>query len=262
MKNKIVYIVMIIVIILGVIMIKSKNFNYETLYSEHKRIEIVLGNGFDVNDVSSMASETIKEKSIVRRTTLFGTSISIDAKDITDDEAKNLFSKLNEKYGKDFDIKDLKKEQILVEQNATSISDMSDEEINSLITKVKDMYGLEYTKEELQDTTSLVRIYDIGKVSIYDTLKGFIAPFITCLAIIFIYFSIRFRKLYKSAWILEPMKFLFKMFLSQGFILAVIAIARIPVSQYIPALLIFVWLLQIIAETVKNEKKIENIKEN
>lgn len=259
MKNKFLYVVMIIVIILGAIMVKVKGFNYETLYSDHKRIEIVLGNDFDVADISKIAKETIKEKSVVRKTTLFGTSVSIDAKNITDDEINNLFSKLNEKYSKDYDMKKLKKDSILVEQNATSISSMSDEEITTLISQIKEKYGLEYTKEELQETVSLVRMSDVSKIEFYDMLKGFIVPLVISLAIILVYYAIRFNKLYKKAWILEPIRLAFEMLLNQLFLIAVVAIARIPVSQYIICVLLFVWILQIISETIKNEKALEKI---
>lgn len=259
MKNKFLYVVMIIVIILGAIMVKVKGFNYETLYSDHKRIEIVLGNDFDVADISKIAKETIKEKSVVRKTTLFGTSVSIDAKNITDDEINNLFSKLNEKYSKDYDMKKLKKDSILVEQNATSISSMSDEEITTLISQIKEKYGLEYTKEELQETVSLVRMSDVSKIEFYDMLKGFIVPLAISLAIILVYYAIRFNKLYKKAWILEPIRLAFEMLLNQLFLIAVVAITRIPVSQYIICVLLFVWILQIISETIKNEKALEKI---
>lgn len=259
MKNKFLYVVMIIVIVLGAIMVKVKGFNYETLYSDHKRIEIVIGNEFDVKDISKIAKETIKEKSIVRKTTLFGTSVSIDAKNITDDEINNLFAKLNEKYSKSYDMKSLKKEKILVEQNATSVSSMSDEEITTLINNVKDKYGLEYTKEELQDTVSKVRMSDVSKVEFYDMLKGFILPLLISLAIVLVYYAVRFNKLYKKAWVLEPVKLALNMILSQAFLIAVVAITRIPVSQYIICVLLFVWILQIISETVKNEKALEKI---
>lgn len=259
MKNKFLYVLMLIVIILGAVMVKVKGFNYETLYSDHKRIEIVLGNDFDVKDVSEIAKETIKEKSVVRKTTLFGTSISIDAKNITDDEVNALFTKLNEKYSKDYDMKKLKKDSILVEQNATSVSSMSDEEIATLISQIKEKYGLEYTKEELQDTVSLVRMTDVSKIEFYDMLKGFILPLVISLAIILVYYAIRFNKLYKKAWILEPIRLAFEMILNQVFLIAVIAITRIPVSQYIICVLLFVWVLQIISETIKNEKALEKI---
>ena len=258
MKNKVLYVVMIIVVILGAIMVKVKDFNYDTLYSNHKRVEIVIGKEFDNKDISNIAKENIKEKSVVRKTTLFGTSVSIDAKNISEDELKNLFTKLNEKYQKDYDIKDLKKNDILVEQNATSVSSMTDDEIATLISNIKEKYNLEYTKEELQDTTTLIRMTDVGKISMYDMLKGFVSPIVISLVIIVIYCAIRFRKLYKNAWILEPIKLVVRMILSQAFLIGVIAITRIPVSPYIAPLLLLVWVLQLVSETIINERKLEN----
>lgn len=257
MKNKVLYVVMIIVVVLGAIMVKIKDFNYDTLYSDHKRVEIVIGKEFDNKDISDIAKETIKDKSIVRKTTLFGTSVAIDSKNISEDELKNLFTKLNERYQKSYDIKDLKKNDILVEQNATSVSSMTDDEVVTLIATIKEKYNLEYTKEELQDTTTLIRMTNVGKISMYDMLKGFVSPVIISLAIIVVYFAVRYRKLYKNAWIFEPVKLFIRMILSQAFLIGVIAITRIPVSQYIAPLLLLVWVLQLVSETVKNEKILE-----
>ena len=43
MKKKSLYIIMIIAVILGAMIVKVKGFNYSTLYSKHKRIEIIIG---------------------------------------------------------------------------------------------------------------------------------------------------------------------------------------------------------------------------
>lgn len=43
MKNKVLYVVMIIVILLGCVMMAMKGFNSGILYSKHKRIEVVIG---------------------------------------------------------------------------------------------------------------------------------------------------------------------------------------------------------------------------
>ena len=259
-KNKVLYIVMIIAVLLGIIMVKVKGFNYGTLYSNHQRIEIVMGKAYNIDDVKKIVDETIDGSAVVRKTTLFGTSVSIDAKDISDEEINNLFSKLNEKYGKEYNIKDIKKDKILVELNATTVTSMTDDEVATLIAQIKEKYGLEYTQEELQSTTSLVRMYDVSKISMYDSIKGFIAPMAISLAIVMVYCAIRFHKLYKKAWILMPVKLAFEMILNQAFLVAVVAITRIPVSQFIIALLIFVWILQLVSETVKAENKLKNLK--
>lgn len=258
MKRKVLYIVMIIAIVLGIVMVKIKDFNYSILYATHKRIEIVLDKEYNLEDVQNIAKETIKSDCIVRKTTLFSTNVSIDTKSVTDEEISNLFSKLNEKYGKDYDIKDLKKEDILKELNVTSVSDMTDEEVDTLIAQIKEKYGLDYTKDELQDTTT-VRLSDISGVKLFDIVKGLIIPMLITLGIVCVYFAIRFKKVYKNAWIIKPVKFFFEMVLNQVFIIAIIAIARIPVSNYLPALLIFVFLLQLISETLKSELELKKV---
>ena len=260
MKRRILYIVMIITVALGLLMIKLKGFNYATLYSDHQRIEIVLGNEYDIKDINKIAKESLKGSPVVRKATLFNTSISIDAKNITDEEITNLFNKLNEKYGKNYNIKDMKKFDILTELNATSISDMGDTEISELITKIKEQYNLDYTKEELQNTSSSVRMYNVARARVFDLVKGFILPMAISLAIIALYYSIRYKKLYKNAWILKPLKLIFEMILNQAFIIAIIAIARIPVSYYVSTILIVVWLLQLISETLKSEIELKKIK--
>lgn len=260
MKKKIIYILMIIAIILGAIMIKTKGFNYSTLYSNHKRLEIVMGNGYDIKDVKKIVDECIKDDPIVRKTTLFGTSVAVDVKSVSDDEINNLFTKLNEKYNKNYSLKELKRDKILSELNATSITSMSDDEITALIAQIKEKYNLEYTSDELKATSASVRITNIPEVSTFDLLKGMIKPMVLSLVIVAVYFGIRFFKLYKKAWIIVPVKFIFSMILTQAFVIAIIAIARIPVSQYIVALLAFVWLLQLISETLKLELSLKKVK--
>lgn len=259
MKNKVLYVVMIIVILLGAVMMGLRGFNYGILYSKHKRIEVVIGGEYNLEDVAQIAKEAIKEKSVVRKTTLFETSVAIDAKDIKEEEILSLFDKLNQKYDKDYDVKDLKRNQILTELNAADVASKTDEEITELISQIKEKYNLEYTKEELQDSVVLVRLSDVNEISIFDTLKYMIVPSLIALAIVVVYFEIRFHKLYKRAWFLEPIKFVLKMVLIEAFVLSVVTIARIPVTQYLAPALIFVWLLVVITGTVQNEKRLKNV---
>ncbi len=259
MKNKVLYVVMIIVILLGCVMMAMKGFNSGILYSKHKRIEVVIGGEYNLEDVAKIAKETIKEKSIVRKTTLFETSVAIDAKDIKEEEIFNLFSKLNEKYGKDYDVKDLKRNQIFTELNVTDVASKTDEEITELISQIKEKYNLEYTKEELQDSVVLVRLSDVNETNIYDTLKYMIVPSLIALGLVIVYFGIRFHKLYKKAWLLEPIKLVFRMFVIEAFVLSVVVIARIPFAQYLASVMIFVWLLIVITCTVQNEKRLKDL---
>ena len=261
MKNKVLYIIMIIAIILGAIIVKIKGFNYGTIYTDHKRLEIIIGTDYDLKDAKKIVDETIKTDHVSRKATLYGTTLAIDAKDFKDDEITELFSKLNEKYSKSYKIKDLKKVDILESLGVESINSLSEEELADIISRISEKYGLDYTTEELQDSSTKVRMYNVSKISVWDIVKNFISPLIISLIIIMVYYGIRFAKLYKNAWILAPISLACKLILNQLFLLAIIAIARIPVSTYLPAILLTIWLLQLVSETIKAEKKLKESKE-
>ena len=95
MKKKALYIVMIIAIILGIIILKTKGFNYSTVYSEHERLEISLGDDYNIKDIKKILNQTVNGNPIVRTTTLFKTSVAIDSKKFSDEYIQKLFTKLN-----------------------------------------------------------------------------------------------------------------------------------------------------------------------
>ena len=261
MKNKIIYIIMIIAIILGAVIVKFKNFNYGILYSNHKRLEIIIGRDFDLNEAKKIVKENIKSDVKVRKATLFGNTLAIDAKEFNDEEIKVLFEKLNEKYSKDYKFNDLKKGEILKELDITSIEDLSDEEINEYISQIKEKYGIEYTVEEFKKETTNVSIFDVYQTNFWDIIKDYLPSLGISLIIIMIFYGIRYFKLYKKAWIIEPLKLAFELILNQLFLISIIAIARIPISIYIPCALLMVWLLQLLSSTFNNEAKLKELKE-
>ena len=54
---------MIIAIILGIIILKTKGFNYSTVYSEHERLEISLGDDYNIKDIKKNIKSNCKWKS-------------------------------------------------------------------------------------------------------------------------------------------------------------------------------------------------------
>lgn len=262
MKNKIIYIIMIIAIVLGAVIAKVKGFNYGILYSEHKRLEIIIGQEYNIEDVKKIVDETIKTKHTVRKATLYGTTVAIDANEFKNEELNNLFNKLNEKYSKNYSTSDLKKEEILDDLKVDSISEKTDDELNELVSQIKDKYGIEYTVDDIKNYTTKVRMSDVQETNIIDTVKGYVITLLISLLIVMVYFGIRYFKLYKNAWILEPLKLAAKLILNQLFLLAIVAIVRIPVSAYIPSLLLIIWILQLLSETIQNETKLKETKAN
>ena len=47
------------------------------------------------------------------------------------------------------------------EQQVESISDKSDDEVAQLVNQIREKYGLEYTAEELKDSSTQVKVYDV-----------------------------------------------------------------------------------------------------
>ena len=259
MKNKFIYILMIIAIVAGAIMVRVKGYNYSTIYSDHKRLEVSMEQQFELNDIKKIADECFSSDTVVRKTTLFNTSFAVDCKELKEEEITTFLNKINEKYSKNFSLKELRRDEVLTEMNAADVANMTDEEVTTLINNIKDKYGLDYTKEEIQATSTFVRLTEINRIRVLDTIKGFIVPMLVTGVLVGLYYAVRFRKLYKNAWILKPLKLAAKLILVLGFILAVIVIVRIPVSSYMGTLLIMAYLGAMLLDNYSSELALETI---
>ena len=99
-KSKILIIIMIIVIVAGIIVIGTKGFNFDLKYEKSQKIELYLEQEFEVNDIKDITNEVMPGKQvIIQKVEVFEDTISIIAKEITDEEKSNLITKINEKYG-------------------------------------------------------------------------------------------------------------------------------------------------------------------
>lgn len=99
-KSKILIIIMIIVIVAGIIVIGTKGFNFDLKYEKSQKIELYLEKEFEVNDIKDITNEVMPGKQvIIQKVEVFEDTISIIAKEITDEEKSNLITKINEKYG-------------------------------------------------------------------------------------------------------------------------------------------------------------------
>lgn len=256
MKNKFLYVLMIIAIILGAVVFAVKGFNYDVVFSKHQRIEIVLDEDYKMSDMKDIVKKNIKSDSKIYKSTLFGTSVIIETKDVSDEELTNLISKINEKYGMDLELKDAKLPIILKEMNISDVSSMSDDDVNTKISEIKEKYGLEYTKEELSSTTSNIKISDIDKINLYDVIRPYLFPVILSIVLVLVYFGIRYFKLEKKAIIKEPVNLLFKILILQLFLISVVVLTRIPFNNYVIDCMVVILILQIFVETYRNEKRV------
>ena len=99
-KSKILIIIMIIVIVAGIIVIWTKGFNFDLKYEKSQKIELYLEQEFEIDDIKAITNEVMPGKQvIIQKVEVFEDTISIIAKEITDEEKSSLITKINEKYG-------------------------------------------------------------------------------------------------------------------------------------------------------------------
>ncbi len=99
-KSKILIIIMIIVIVAGIIVIGTKGFNFDLKYEKSQKIELYLEQEFEIDDIKAITNEVMPGKQvIIQKVEVFEDTISIIAKEITDEEKSSLITKINEKYG-------------------------------------------------------------------------------------------------------------------------------------------------------------------
>ena len=99
MKNKILYLVMIIIAIIGAVIVGTKGFDFNIAYRKTKMVEIYLGKEFELNDIKNITNEVMNGKEIkLNKIGEFENTVAITVDSITDEELELLIQKVNEKY--------------------------------------------------------------------------------------------------------------------------------------------------------------------
>lgn len=104
MKNKkIIIAVLVCIIIAGAIVAKVNNgFNFELGYGRTNEIDLFISKGCDTNEIEQIAKETLGTNEVsVRAIEMYGDSVAITAKQISEEQKESLINKVNEKYGTD-----------------------------------------------------------------------------------------------------------------------------------------------------------------
>lgn len=257
-KNNFIYIIMIIAIIAGGVVVSLKGFEYSIENMDHQRLEIILDTQYNEEEMDDIINQATNDRYILRTSSLFKTIVAIDSKEFTDEEINNILNKINEKYGTDYSIKNLKLSEIIEKYNLSDIENMEDKEIEDTISKIKEEYNLDYTKEELADTESMkVDLTKIKGISILDTLKKFFVPTVVAVVLILLFIELRALKFDKLIFI----KDLVKLLITELFLVAVVAIIRIPLSSLVVTTIVTVGIAELLAFNIQNEKIIKRNKE-
>lgn len=98
-KNKIMYGIAFLIIIIGVIVIFTKGFTKSLEYGNSQKIEIYIGKEFNTNDIKSMTDEVFEGKQVsIKKVELFKDMVSISAKEISQEQKDAMIEKIKEKY--------------------------------------------------------------------------------------------------------------------------------------------------------------------
>lgn len=88
------------IIVAGIIVIATVGLNFDLSYQETKRMELYIAKDFEVEDIQKITDEVLEnQKVILQKVEVYQDSVSIRAKDITEEQKASIISKVNEKYG-------------------------------------------------------------------------------------------------------------------------------------------------------------------
>lgn len=98
-KKLALFIAIIIIIIVGIIVTLTAGFNFDLRYQEAKRIELYLEKEFEVSDIKQITDEVLPNQAVeIQKVEVYEDTVSILAKDITEEQKSNLIDQINEKY--------------------------------------------------------------------------------------------------------------------------------------------------------------------
>lgn len=129
-----------------------------------------------------------------------------------------------------------------------TVKETSEEQINTLKEKILEKY-------ELEDIE--IESVSVGNYRGRDIVKPYIIPTLISVGLIGIYMAVRYRKLGIAKVVLS---FIIAIVISQALLLSIIAIYRIPIGIYTMPISMLVYIISIIYDVVKNNKKLDEIK--
>lgn len=99
-KIKILVLLVALIIIAGMIVTFTIGFNFDLKYQEAKKIQLYLENKFEVADIKQITNEVLpNQKVVIQKVEVYEDTVSIVAKDITEEQKTEMVNKINEKYG-------------------------------------------------------------------------------------------------------------------------------------------------------------------
>ena len=97
--KKVISLIALIIIIIGIIITATVGLNFDLRYQEAKRIQLYIEKDFEISDIKQIAKEVLgNQEVIIQKVEVYEDTVSILAKDITDEQKTEIVNKVNEKY--------------------------------------------------------------------------------------------------------------------------------------------------------------------
>lgn len=98
-KMKIMALIIALVILVGIIVTFTVGLNFDLRYQEAKKIQLYLGKDFEITDIEAISKEVLSnQKVMIQKVEVFEDTVSILAKEMTEEQKNNIINKINEKY--------------------------------------------------------------------------------------------------------------------------------------------------------------------
>lgn len=222
-KNKLILsIIIAIIIVAGIIVTFTIGFNVSMALKEHKQIQINIGKDFDEKDIKQIAKEVLENE-----------QVEIQRVEVLRDN--NTSTSIVGAY----------EDKVLI-----SASNITEEQKANLVSKINEKYGIELKTEEQQ-------IEVVPKTRISDVFSQYTMAFVIVTIVVIVYLLIRYRKLGMLKVLLNT---ILTLAISEGLLLSIIAITRIPLANIIISIVFVIYTLVLLMLTTNFENKLQKLK--
>lgn len=98
-KMKLLAFFVAVVIIAGIVVTLTIGLNFDLRYQEAKKIQLYLEKNFEIEDIKQITDEILPGQAvIIQKVEVFEDTVSILAKDMTEEQKVDIINKVNEKY--------------------------------------------------------------------------------------------------------------------------------------------------------------------
>lgn len=98
-KTKIIALLIAVIIMAGIIVTFTIGLNFDLKYQEAKKIQLYLEKEFEMQDIKQITDEILGDQAVIlQKVEVYEDTISILAKEITEEQKVEMINKINEKY--------------------------------------------------------------------------------------------------------------------------------------------------------------------